>query len=63
MTDDLTATYYLGGFARAAERVAVQARCSFDEATDLMIERADTERCSLGDLAIAVVEGRIRFDN
>ena len=62
MADDLSATYYLGGFARAAERVAVQARCSFDEATDLMIERADDDHCSLGDLAIAVVEGRIRFD-
>jgi hypothetical protein len=62
VTEDLSSTYYLGGFARAAERVAVQARCSFDEATDLMIERADAEQCSLGDLAIAVVEGRIRFD-
>jgi hypothetical protein len=61
VTDDVSATYYLGGFARAAQRVAVQAHCSFDEATDLMVDRADVEQCSLGDLAIAVVEGRIRF--
>ena len=59
---DLSDNYTLGSFARATDRVAVQARCTFDEATDLMFERAEAERCSLGDIAIAVIEGRIRFD-
>ena len=56
-------TDYLIAFARAAERVARQADCSYDTAVDLMIERAESERCSVGDLAIAIVEGTVQFDS
>jgi hypothetical protein len=59
--DDLTSTYHLLAFTRAVDRVADQASCSRDDATELLIERANSERCSLGDLAHAVLERRIQF--
>jgi hypothetical protein len=59
---DLPSSYHLVRFARATARVEAQAHCSTDHATDLMIEHCDREGCSLGELALAVVQGRIRFD-
>jgi hypothetical protein len=56
-TDDLIA------FTRAVERVARQADCSYDDAVDLMIERANSEHCSLGDIATAIIEGTVQFDS
>ena len=62
VTDDVTARYTLDAFTRAVQCVADQARCTFDEAIDLMMDRAILERSSLGDLALGVVEGQTRFD-
>jgi len=62
VTDDVAQRYSLDAFTRAVERVAGQARCTPDEAIDLMMDRAIQERCSLGDLALAVVDGTLRFD-
>jgi len=59
---DPTSADYMIMFTRATERVAVQACCPHDAAIDLMLERADAERCSLGDLAIAIIAGTVRFD-
>jgi hypothetical protein len=59
---ELPSSYYLLRFARATTLVAAQVRCSIDDATDLMIERCDADGGSLGDLAVDVIEGRIRFD-
>jgi hypothetical protein len=60
--DDTAQRYSLDAFTRAVHRVADQARCTFDEAIDLMLDRSIVERCSLGDLALSVVEGTLRFD-
>jgi hypothetical protein len=60
--DDLPSSYHLVRFACATARVTAQAQCSTDDATDLMIDHCDNEGCSLGVLALAVVQGRIRFD-
>ena len=57
----LVSTFYLLDFERAVEHVAMQTGRSPDDASDRMIERAHVEQCTLGDLALAVVEGRVRF--
>jgi hypothetical protein len=63
MIDQVVSTYYLLCFHRAIDRVAAQADCSVADATDLLLHRAEAEQCSLGDLAIAILEGRVRFDS
>jgi hypothetical protein len=60
--DRFASTYYLLSFERAVEQVAAQADCSVDDAIDLMLLFAETDECSLGDLAVAVLDGRVRFD-
>jgi hypothetical protein len=54
---------YVAGFTRAVEFVARQLDCSLDDAADLMLDRSVAEGTSLGEVAIGVVEGRIRFDD
>jgi hypothetical protein len=54
---------YVAGFTRAVEYVARQLECSLEDAADLMLDRSVAEGTSLGEVAIGVVEGRIRFDD
>jgi len=54
---------YVAGFTRAVEFVARQLGCSVEDAADLMLDRSVAEGTSLGEVAIGVVEGRIRFDD
>jgi hypothetical protein len=51
--------YYLVGFQRALDLVVAQERCSRSDATDLLLHRAEAEQCSLGDLAMAVLDGAV----
>ena len=53
---------YVALFALANRYVAAQAGCSLEDATDAMLDRSVADGCSLGDLAVGVVEGRVRFD-
>jgi hypothetical protein len=55
--DDFASTFHLLAFQRALDLVVAQECCSRNDATDLMVHRAEAEQCSLGDLAIAVLEG------
>ncbi len=50
-------------FTVAVRAVADRVGCSLDDATDLMFDRSMTDGSSLGDVAVAVVEGRICFDS
>ncbi len=59
--DRLASMFYLLDFQRAVEQVATQAACSLDDAIDLMLLRAEHDECSLGDLAMAVLDGRVAF--
>jgi len=59
--DRLASMFYLLDFQRAVERVASQAGCSTDDAIDLMLHRAEVDECSLGDLALSVLAGRVAF--
>jgi hypothetical protein len=54
---DFASGYYLLAFQRALDLVVAQTCCSRNDATDLMVHRAEAEQCSLGDLAIAVLDG------
>jgi hypothetical protein len=54
---------YVAGFTRAVDFVARQLDCSLEDAADLMLDRSVAEGTSLGEVAIGVVEGRIRFDD
>jgi hypothetical protein len=52
---------YVAGFTRAVEFVARRLGCSVEDAADLLLDRSVAEGTSLGEIAIGVVEGRIRF--
>ena len=54
---------YIAGFTRAVEFVARQLGCSVEDAADLMLDRSVSDGTSLGEVAVGVVEGRIRFDH
>jgi hypothetical protein len=56
---DFASTYYLLGFQRALDLVVAQTRCSRDDATDLLLHRAEAEQRTLGDLAITVLDGEL----
>jgi hypothetical protein len=58
-----TAPDYVAGFTLAVEYVARQLGCTVEDAADLMLDRSVAEGTSLGEVAIGVVEGRIRFDH
>jgi hypothetical protein len=60
--NDLASTFYLLEFERAVDCVVGQTGRSVDDVSDRTIERAHVEQCTLGDLAMAVVEGKVRFD-
>jgi len=47
--------------AQAMGMVSVQAECTVDEALVLMETRAVVSHCGVDEIAIATVEGRIRF--
>jgi hypothetical protein len=53
---------YVAGFTRAVEFVARRLGCSVEDAADLLLDRSVAEGTSLGDLAIGVIDGRVRFD-
>ena len=59
--DRFASMFYLLDFQRAVELVATQAACSQHDAIDLMLHRAEQDECSLGDLAIAVLDRRVAF--
>lgn len=48
--------------ANAMGMVSVQADCTLDEALDLIVDRAQIARCTVYEIAVAVVDGSIRFD-
>ena len=48
--------------AQASGMVSVQAHCTPDEAVVLMIERAAETRQTVREVAIAIVERKMRFD-
>jgi len=60
-TVDLLAKMPHSVLAPAVELVAAQACCSLNDALSLMSEHAHFTGGSLEDVAMAVVEGRIRF--
>jgi hypothetical protein len=47
---------------RAAEMASAQAGCSIEETLALMVGRAEVERVSIDEIAVAVLAGLIRFD-
>lgn len=53
----------LTNFTRAVRALAQRTGCSVEDAVDLMFDRSIADGCSLGDVALAVVEGRIHFDS
>ncbi len=53
---------YVAGLTRAVEFVARRHGCSAEDAVDLMLDRSVAEGTSLGEVALGVVEGRVRFD-
>jgi hypothetical protein len=58
---DLLAKTPVSVLAPAVELVAAQACCPLNDALSLMSEHAQLTGGSLEDVALAVVEGRVRF--
>ena len=59
--DRFASMFYLLDFQRAVDLVAMQAACSQEDAIDVLLLRAEHDECSLGDLAAAVLDGRVAF--
>lgn len=53
---------YVVAFEESVRRVAVALGRSLDDAVDLMMDRAELIGCSLGDLAVEILDGRIHLD-
>jgi hypothetical protein len=53
---------HLARLSRASRRVALQARCTVDEAVAIMNQCVQASGQRLDDIVLAVLEERIRFD-
>ncbi len=53
---------YVVAFDESVRQVASAFGRSFDDAVDLMLDRAAVIGCGLGDLAVGILEGRILLD-
>ena len=61
MTDH-SRSAYMSEVNRAADVVSVQADCHIEQALRLMHDRAVVSRVTLSAIAVAVLDGSIRFD-
>lgn len=59
VTDEILAR--LDRISQASGMVSVQAECTVDYALHLMVDRANVTRCTLDDIAVAVIGRSIRF--
>jgi AmiR/NasT family two-component response regulator len=59
LTADTLAT--VDRVAQATGMVSVQADCPVGDAFALLVDRATVERCTIGEIALAVVERNIRL--